>query len=221
MGLRPKPRVPHLRDWQREALEQFSAAGQRTWLTTATPGAGKTTYALAAAGMLWRNGFIDRLIVVAPTDHLRTQWVAAATERGFDLRSTPNNERLPDDAEGCVVTYAQVAAAPGLHQARIAHQRRSVSADTSPSIADLQWSGQPIPDHLRPTRTSTPVGDDPSDLRRRIAKAVGAYAASRKISHGAAWQELYAKVPGPKNSEATIALLQQRWATIRRLLDTT
>lgn len=126
---RPKPPVPQLRAWQQAALEQFAAAGRPGWLTTATPGAGKTTYALTAAATLWHNGHIDRLIVVAPTDHLRRQWIDAARDRGFDLRPTPNDERLPADAEGCVVTYAQVALAPHLHAARTTAKRTMVIFD--------------------------------------------------------------------------------------------
>ncbi|MDN5895522.1 MAG: DEAD/DEAH box helicase family protein, partial [Nocardioides sp.] len=81
-------------------------------------GAGKTTFALTAARRLFEAGRIRRIIVITPTDHLRTQWVAAATGAGFDLRPTPNNEKLPEDADGVVATYAQVAASPRIHEAR-------------------------------------------------------------------------------------------------------
>lgn len=110
--------MQHLRAWQQQALEAFLAAGEQTWLTTATPGAGKTMYALAAVRTLWGNRWVSRLIVVTPTDHLRRQWIDAAREVGFDLRSTPNDEVLPADADGMVVTYAQVAARPRIHTRR-------------------------------------------------------------------------------------------------------
>lgn len=108
-----------LRDWQEAALSRYRAEGcPRDFLVTATPGAGKTTFALAVARELFDTGRVRRLIVVTPTDHLRTQWMNAAQDVGFDLRATPNRKRLPKDADGVVATYAQVAAAPEVFSAR-------------------------------------------------------------------------------------------------------
>ena len=52
-----------LRAWQQEALEQYFAADQRDFLVAATPGAGKTTFALTLAVELMRSGEINRIIV--------------------------------------------------------------------------------------------------------------------------------------------------------------
>ena len=49
-----------------------SAAGPRDFLAAATPGAGKTTFALRLASELLRRRVIDRIVVVAPTEHLKT-----------------------------------------------------------------------------------------------------------------------------------------------------
>lgn len=108
-----------LRPWQKQAQKAFLEARARNWLTTATPGAGKTTYALDTAVEMIEAGRVGRLYVVVPTTHLRIQWIAAARRFGLDLRATPNDERLPDDADGCVVTYAQIALKPELHRARV------------------------------------------------------------------------------------------------------
>src|SRR3981189_1418009 len=43
------PRTVTLRPWQKSALERFAACGAPDFLAVATPGAGKTTFALTAA----------------------------------------------------------------------------------------------------------------------------------------------------------------------------
>jgi superfamily II DNA or RNA helicase len=66
-------RTVRLRPWQKAALDRFVAAETRDFLAVATPGAGKTTFALTAA----RHELAAhpaRLIVVAPTAHLKLQW---------------------------------------------------------------------------------------------------------------------------------------------------
>src|SRR5690606_36464928 len=63
-----------LRAWQREALEEYFRADKRDFLVATTPGAGKTTFALTLAVELLRTNEVNRVIVVAPTEHLKTQW---------------------------------------------------------------------------------------------------------------------------------------------------
>jgi len=103
-----------LRAWQRAALAQLEAKGQRDFLAVATPGAGKTTFALTAArrALLTRQAL--RLVVVAPTRHLKLQWANAAEDFGLHLEpewSTREGE-LPGDVHGVAVTYQQVASSP-------------------------------------------------------------------------------------------------------------
>lgn len=105
-------RSVRLRPWQKEALDRFQSSVDPDFLAVATPGAGKTTFALTAAGLaLGASGGPDRLIVVAPTRHLKTQWATAAAELGMELEPewSPRDGRLPDDLHGLVVTYQQVA----------------------------------------------------------------------------------------------------------------
>src|SRR5207302_987772 len=114
-----------LRAWQREAVKAYVAAGTPDFLVTATPGAGKTTFALAVAHVLLSQRVVDRVIVVCPTDHLRSQWAAAAHRAGIALDPLLTNGDGPvrPDFRGYVTTYAQVAGAPMLHRARTEARR--------------------------------------------------------------------------------------------------
>ena len=66
-----------LRAWQQEALDRYLQSSPRDFLAVATPGAGKTTYALRVATELLGAGIVSRITVVAPTEHLKTQWADA------------------------------------------------------------------------------------------------------------------------------------------------
>jgi superfamily II DNA or RNA helicase len=131
-----------LRLWQREALAKYETEVHRDFLVTATPGAGKTTFALTlAVGLLSRRA-VDRVIVVAPTDHLRTQWAEAAEQFGIALDPTLSNAvgPLAPDLHGYVTTYAQVAGKPTLHAARATSKRTLVVFDEIHHAGDgLSW----------------------------------------------------------------------------------
>ncbi len=108
------PQRFRLRRWQKAALDAFEAAPSRNFLAVATPGAGKTTFAIAAALRDVAAHPHRRLVVAAPTQHLKHQWAAAAATFGFHLEPEwSSNERFPSDMHGVVVTYQQVASAPG------------------------------------------------------------------------------------------------------------
>ena len=100
-----------LRPWQKTALERFRAGTGPDFLAVATPGAGKTTFALTAAALDLADHPGRRLVVVAPTQHLKHQWAAAADRFGLHLEPawSPRDGRLPADLHGIVVTYQQVA----------------------------------------------------------------------------------------------------------------
>jgi superfamily II DNA or RNA helicase len=102
-----------LRPWQHTALECFLSRQQRDFLAVATPGAGKTTYALVAA----RIALAERpasVIVVTPTAHLKTQWATAAAhlQLHLDPAWSAANGPLPADMHGIVTTYHQTALNP-------------------------------------------------------------------------------------------------------------
>jgi superfamily II DNA or RNA helicase len=131
-----------LRVWQAEALAKYRETTPTDFLVTATPGAGKTSFALALASELLGKRIIDRVVVVAPTDHLRTQWAHAADRLGLRLDPTLGNDTgaVRADMHGYVTTYAQVAAKPALHEARTRAKRSLVILDEIHHAGDgLSW----------------------------------------------------------------------------------
>lgn len=112
-----------LRAWQRTALESLESAASRDFLAVATPGAGKTTFALVAARRAFIAGSVRRLVVVVPTQHLKLQWTHAAERFGIDLDPewSANDGGLPSDVHGIAVTYQQVAANPAALRGLVRH----------------------------------------------------------------------------------------------------
>jgi superfamily II DNA or RNA helicase len=103
-----------LRAWQRAALSLFEASSSSNFLAVATPGAGKTAFALTAARRALVSRAIRRVVVVVPTQHLKFQWAHAAERVDIHLDPEWNvgYGGLPPDAHGVVVTYQQVAVSP-------------------------------------------------------------------------------------------------------------
>lgn len=131
-----------LRAWQVEALDAYCAALPKDYLVTATPGAGKTTFALAVVAQLLSRRLIQRVIVVCPTDHLRTQWADAAARVGVTLDPNLSNADGPvrDGTDGYVTTYAQVAGKPAIHAARSRVRQALVILDEIHHAGDgLSW----------------------------------------------------------------------------------
>ncbi len=106
--------VLRLRPWQLAALEQFEASASPDFLAVATPGAGKTTFALTAARRALVARAVRRVAIVVPTQHLKHQWAHAADRLDIHLDPewTIGYGGLPSDVHGVVVTYQQVAGAP-------------------------------------------------------------------------------------------------------------
>ncbi|MFB6889433.1 DEAD/DEAH box helicase family protein [Kitasatospora sp. NPDC056327] len=115
------------REWQRAALNTYVARDARDFLVVATPGAGKTNFALRLANDLIESGIVKRVVVVVPSEHLKMQWAAAAHKCGMEIDPTTKNRdglENPEDYRGAAVTYAQVAAQPDLH--RMGCQQRTL-----------------------------------------------------------------------------------------------
>lgn len=104
-----------LRTWQREALDVFAEGRSDSFLAVACPGAGKTTFALAAIRQRLA-GERQPIVVVVPTQHLKHQWAEAAARFGLHLDPdwAATDGRLPADMHGVVVTYAQAARSAGV-----------------------------------------------------------------------------------------------------------
>src|SRR5918997_1693256 len=159
-----------LRAWQAEAIEKYESDAPQDFLVTATPGAGKTTFGLALAARLRAARVIDRVIVVAPTDHLRTQWADAAVRRGLLLDPNLSNGvgRIRDGAQGYVTTYAQVGGKPLLHRRRTEAKKTLVILDEIHHAGDsLAW-GDAVYEAFEPARrrvslTGTPFRTKPTE----------------------------------------------------------
>jgi superfamily II DNA or RNA helicase len=132
-------RTIRLRPWQKAALDQFVEASAPDFLAVATPGAGKTTFALTAARHELA-GSAGRLIVVAPTAHLKIQWARAAA--GFSLHLDPAwsaaDGALPRDMHGIVTSYQQVASSPAL-LARLSRDAFVVFDELHHAADDRAW----------------------------------------------------------------------------------
>jgi superfamily II DNA or RNA helicase len=142
---RPLPAQPAarpLRAWQQQALDRYERQAPKDFLVTATPGAGKTTFALTLAARLLARREVARVVVVCPTDHLRLQWADAADRLGIVLDPGLTNAVGPVRAgtQGYVTTYAQVAGKPMLHAARATAVKSLVILDEVHHAGDgLSW----------------------------------------------------------------------------------
>lgn len=116
-----------LRAWQQAALDKYMESKPKDFLAVATPGAGKTTFALTVASEILANRTVDRIIVVVPTEHLKVQWAEAAAHFGISLDPNFSNSSgvVNPQYQGICVTYAQVAMHPYKHHA-ISTARRSL-----------------------------------------------------------------------------------------------
>ncbi|MCQ9163274.1 MULTISPECIES: DEAD/DEAH box helicase [unclassified Arthrobacter] len=160
-----------LRAWQSEAMEKYFAEAPRDFLAVATPGAGKTTFALHIATQLIARGTINRVTIVTPTDHLKRQWADAAAKVGISIDPNFKNAdgRHGRGFIGVAVTYAQVASKPLLHRAKTEAARTLVIMDEIHHGGDaLSW-GDGIREAFDPaTRrlalTGTPFRSDTAPI---------------------------------------------------------
>lgn len=160
-----------LRPWQQQALAQYFENGTpQDFLVHATPGAGKTRFAGELAQRLLAKRRIDRVLVVTPTDHLRTQWSLALRGLGLDLAADADNSvaKLRADAAGAVVTYAQVAAKPALHRGRATAKRTLVLLDEIHHCGDGASWGEAVEEAFGPAKfrvglTGTPFRSAPGE----------------------------------------------------------
>ncbi len=157
---------PRLRIWQEQALAAYEAKDSRDFLAVATPGAGKTTFALVLARRLLDRRMVDRVVVVTPTEHLKSQWAQAADL--MDIAIDPAFGRgvgLAPDYDGVAVTYAGVAAATGALRTMVTSRRTLVILDEIHHAGDAMSWGEAVQEAFTPaTRrlslTGTPFRSD-------------------------------------------------------------
>jgi superfamily II DNA or RNA helicase len=127
-----------LRAWQQEAAAAVFAHDRDSFLTSATPAAGKTTFGLHIAHRMLSEGRVARVAVVAPTTHIARQWAADAARYGIDFEPNRPNADGPEprDRDGLAVTYQTVAAGPGVHARRTAQVPTLLIADEPHHMGD-------------------------------------------------------------------------------------
>ncbi|WP_137843663.1 DEAD/DEAH box helicase [Microbacterium sp. 2FI] len=198
-----------LRAWQAEALDLYFSldgpdgpgSGPRDFLAAATPGAGKTTFALRLASELLRRRVVDRIVVVAPTEHLKTQWADAAARVGIRLDPAfSNRHAIPArQYHGVAVTYAQVAVKASVHQRLTMDARTLVVLDEVHHGGDaLSWGDALREAYARATRrlllSGTPFRSDtapipfveyhPDEKGIRLSRTDYAYGYRRALEDG-------------------------------------
>ena len=159
--------APKLRAWQQEALDATSARSPQDFLAVATPGAGKTTFALRVATELLEAG----------TSTASPSWRPRTTSSGSGRTPPPGSGIAIDpnfknadgrhgrDYIGVAVTYAQVARKPVLHRARTEAARTLVILDEIHHGGDALTWGDGIREAFEPAArrlalTGTPFRSD-------------------------------------------------------------
>jgi superfamily II DNA or RNA helicase len=168
---RTTPATRPLRAWQRSALTRYLATGPEDFLAVATPGAGKTAFALRVAAELLADRTVHAVTVVTPTEHLKHQWAQAAAAAGIALDPEFRNSAGGTSADytGIAVTYAGVAAHPLLHRARTENRRTLVVLDEVHHAGDARSWGEAVREAFLPaTRrlalTGTPFRSDDNPI---------------------------------------------------------
>ncbi|QUR66910.1 DEAD/DEAH box helicase [Mycobacterium spongiae] len=160
-----------LRGWQRRAMVKYLASGPRDFLAVATPGSGKTTFALRVAAELLSHRTVDQISVVVPTEHLKVQWTQAAQAHGIalDPKFSNSDPQTSPEYHGVMVTYAQVASHPTLHRVRTEQRRTLVIFDEIHHGGDAKTWGDAIREAFgdatrRLALTGTPFRSDDSPI---------------------------------------------------------
>jgi superfamily II DNA or RNA helicase len=165
------PDLPSLRGWQSAAYAEYFRVARRDFLLVATPGAGKTTYALTVAKELLTRREIVAVTIVTPTEHLKYQWAQAARRFGIAIDPSYRNAqgKAGADFHGVAVTYAQVAAHPALHRGRTENRTTLVIFDEVHHAGDaLSW-GDAVKEAFDPAKrrlalTGTPFRSDANPI---------------------------------------------------------
>jgi superfamily II DNA or RNA helicase len=182
-----------LRAWQAAALQLYLDANPRDFLAAATPGAGKTSFALTLAQNLLARRQVDRIIIVAPTEHLKVQWAEAAQrinlaiDPGFGVKQG----RTSRDYIGIALTYAGVAVNPLALRIRTEGFKTLVILDEVHHAGDARSWGDAVREAFEPaTRrlmlTGTPFRSDtnPIPFVRYQADEAGVLRSQADYSYG-------------------------------------
>ncbi|MCQ4042492.1 DEAD/DEAH box helicase [Streptantibioticus rubrisoli] len=185
-GRAPWGTAGKLRAWQQAALDSYVQRQPRDFLAVATPGAGKTTFALTLASYLLHNHVVQQVTVVAPTEHLKKQWAEAAARIGIKLDPDYSAGPVSREYHGVAVTYAGVGVRPMLHRNRCEQRKTLVILDEIHHAGDTKSWGEACFEAFEPAArrlalTGTPFRSDtnpipfvsyaegPDGIRRSVA----------------------------------------------------
>ncbi|MFD8657822.1 DEAD/DEAH box helicase [Streptomyces globisporus] len=168
-GRAPWGTANKLRAWQQGAMERYVQEQPRDFLAVATPGAGKTTFALTLASWLLHHHVVQQITVVAPTEHLKKQWAEAAARIGIKLDPDYSAGPLSKEYHGVAVTYAGVGVRPMLHRNRCEQRKTLVILDEIHHAGDSKSWGEACQEAFDPaTRrlalTGTPFRSDTNPI---------------------------------------------------------
>lgn len=168
-GRAPWGTANKLRAWQQGAIDRYVETQPRDFLAVATPGAGKTTFALTLASYLLHNHLIQQITVVAPTEHLKKQWAEAAARIGIKLDPEYSAGPVSREYHGVAVTYAGVGVRPMLHRNRCESRKTLVILDEIHHAGDSKSWGEACLEAFEPaTRrlalTGTPFRSDTNPI---------------------------------------------------------
>ncbi|WP_456298115.1 DEAD/DEAH box helicase [Auraticoccus cholistanensis] len=163
--------VPKLRAWQQAALDAYRERQPRDFLVVATPGAGKTSFALTLAAELVNRRVVSQVVVVAPTEHLKTQWAEAAGRIGLAIDPDYGTRQGATSSEfqGFALTYAGVAVNPNALRIRVERTKTLVVLDEIHHAGDARSWGEAVREAFDPaTRrlalTGTPFRSDSNPI---------------------------------------------------------
>ncbi len=168
-GRAPWGTAGKLRAWQQAALDRYIEKQPRDFLAVATPGAGKTTFALTLASYLLHNHLVQQITVIAPTEHLKKQWAEAAARIGVKLDPAYSSGPLSKEYHGIVVTYAGVGVNPMLHRNRTEARKTLVIMDEIHHAGDSKSWGEACFEAFEPASrrlalTGTPFRSDTNPI---------------------------------------------------------
>lgn len=150
-------------------MEKYIQDQPRDFLAVATPGAGKTTFALTLASWLLHHHVVQQVTVVAPTEHLKKQWAEAAARIGIKLDPDYSAGPVSKEYHGVAITYAGVGVRPMLHRNRCEQRKTLVILDEIHHAGDSKSWGEACQEAFDPaTRrlalTGTPFRSDTNPI---------------------------------------------------------
>lgn len=140
---RPWPESIKLRPWQEDAIRRLTLNQQRSnnFLAVATPGAGKTYFALKVAHNMLMTGQAERVVIVCPSAHLKAQWGKSAANIGIELDYGWENDHGQEATHylGITVTYQQVASQPDIQRYLCRARTLVIFDEIHHAGKDLSW----------------------------------------------------------------------------------